>query len=111
LACNMSSPISSRINPPAISNAGKVIPNKRKSSCPPTAKLVSTIKHVRAPLRAMRLRRAASPPSVIARNDPIAANGSTRKKIELSASTLKRTSGAWLSSCNAISAGLVHIIP
>ena len=94
----MSRPISSRISPPAISKAGSVIPNSRKISCPPTAKLVSTMKQVSAPLRAIRLRRAGSAPSVIAKNDGIAANGSTRKKIELSASTEKRTSGAVLSS-------------
>ena len=47
-----------------------------------------------------RFRRAASAPSVIARNDGIAANGSTRKKIELNASTEKRTTGAVLSSFN-----------
>jgi hypothetical protein len=49
--------------------------------------------------------------SVMARNEGIAAKGSTRKKIELSASTEKRTSGAWLNSFNAISAGLVQIMP
>ena len=60
------------------------------------------MKQVSAPLRAMRLRRWPSEPTVIARNDPMAANGSTRKKMELSASTEKRTSGARLSSFNAV---------
>ena len=106
----MSSPISSRISPPAISNAGSVIPKSRKINCPPTAKLVSTMKQVSAPLRAIRLRRAASALPVIARNEGIAANGSTRKKIELSASTEKRTSGAVLNSFSAVAAGLVQII-
>jgi hypothetical protein len=54
------------------------------------------------------LRRAGSALSVIARNDGIAANGSTRKKIELSASSEKRTIGAWLNSFNAVVAGLVN---
>jgi len=58
------------------------------------AKLVSTMKQVIAPLRAIRLRRAASALSVMARNDGMAANGSTRKKMELSASNEKRTIGA-----------------
>ena len=57
----------------------------------------------------MRLRRAGSALSVMARNDGMAAKGSTRKKIELSASTEKRTQGALLSSFNAASAGLVQI--
>ena len=59
--------------------------------------------------RAIRFRRAASALSVIAINEGIAANGSTRKKIELNASTEKRTSGARLSSFSAIAAGLVQI--
>jgi hypothetical protein len=46
----------------------------------------------------------------MAKNEGIAAKGSTRKKIELSAKTEKRTSGAWLNSCNAISAGFVQIM-
>ena len=70
------------------------LPKMRKMIWPPTAKLVSTMKQVRAPLRAMRLRRAGSAPSVMARNEGMAAKGSTRKKMELSASTEKRTSGA-----------------
>ena len=95
-ASSMSRPMSSRISPPAISNAGKVMPNMRKISCPATAKLVSTMKQVSEPLRAMRLRRRGSACCVMARNEGIAANGSTRKKMELSASTEKRTMGAWL---------------
>ncbi len=106
---SMSSPISSRISPPAISNAGSVIPNILKIICPPTAKLVSTMKQVIAPLRAMRLRRTGSALCVIARNDGMAANGSTRKKMELNASSEKRTQGTLFSSLNAASAGLVQI--
>ena len=44
----------------------------------------------------------------MARNDGMAANGSTRKKMELSASKEKRTIGAWLSSLKAVSAGFVQ---
>jgi hypothetical protein len=45
----------------------------------------------------------------MARNEGMAAKGSTRKKIELSASTEKRTRGAVLSALNATSAGFVQI--
>lgn len=85
------------------------IPNSRKISCPAIAKLVSTMKHVSAPLRAMRLRRGASAVCVMARKEGIAANGSTRKKIELNASSEKRTIGAWLNSFRAVVAGFVQI--
>jgi len=67
------------------------------------------MKQVSAPLRAMRLRRVGSALSVMARNEGIAAKGSTRKKMELRASTEKRTKGAVRSSFNATSAGLVQI--
>jgi hypothetical protein len=87
----MSIPMSKRISPPAISKAGSVIPNILKISRPASAKEVSTIKQVSDALAAMRFRRFASDPAVIARNAGIAANGSTRKKIELSASTENRT--------------------
>src|SRR5208283_2511765 len=102
----MSRPMSSRISPPAISNAGNVMPNMRKMNWPAMAKLVSTMKQVIAPLRAIRLRRAASALSVMARKDGMAAKGSTRKKMELSASSEKRTMGAWLSSLIASAAEL-----
>jgi hypothetical protein len=46
----------------------------------------------------------------MAKKEGIAAKGSTRKKIELSASTEKRTMGAVLNSFNASEAGLVQII-
>jgi hypothetical protein len=57
----------------------------------------------------MRLRRAGSAFAVMARNEGMAAKGSTRKKIELTASSEKRTMGAVLNSFNAIAAGLVQI--
>jgi hypothetical protein len=84
------------------------MPNILKMSWPPTAKPVSTMKQVSAPLRAIRLRRTGSALSVMARKAGMAAKGSTRKKIELSASTAKRTHGTVLNSLNA-SAGLVQI--
>jgi hypothetical protein len=56
------------------------------------------------------LRRDGSALSVIARKDGIAAKGSTRKKIELRASSEKRTIGAVLKAFKAVSAGLVQII-
>jgi len=43
---------------------------------------------------------------VMAKNDGMAAKGSTRKKMELSASNEKRTMGAWLSSFRASAAEL-----
>jgi hypothetical protein len=47
----------------------------------------------------------------MARKEGMAAKGSTRKKMELSASRLKRTRGARLNSFNATAAGLVQIMP
>jgi hypothetical protein len=44
----------------------------------------------------------------MARNDPMAAKGSTRKKMELSASTEKRTMGAVRISFKATWAGFVQ---
>ena len=101
--------MSNRISPPATSKAGRVMPNILKSSWPPKAKLVRTMKQVMAALRAIRLRRAGSALSVMAKKEGMAAKGSTRKKIELSARTEKRTKGALLSSFSATSAGLVKI--
>jgi hypothetical protein len=77
--------------PPANSNAGSVMPKTRKIPSPANANVPSTIKVVNAPLRAVRFRRAESEPAVMARKVGSAANGSTRKKIELSASSEKRT--------------------
>jgi hypothetical protein len=54
----MSRPISSRISPPAIFKGRQRDAEHPKMSWPPRAKLVSTMKQVSAPLRAMRLRRA-----------------------------------------------------
>ena len=58
---------------------------------PASAKAVSTIQQVRAAFHAIRRRRSAWTPEVIAMKDGIAAKGSTRKKIELSARREKRT--------------------
>src|SRR5271155_4594075 len=90
-AWSMSSPMSSRITPPAISNAGSVIPNIRKMYRPATANALRTTSAVTDAFHAIFRRRAASAPAVTARNVGSAANGSTRKKMELSASTEKRT--------------------
>ena len=74
-----------------------------------SAKLVNTMNVVSAPLRAMLLRRRRSALCVMARNDGIAANGSTRKKMELKASSEKRTIGAVLISVNACVAGFTSM--
>ncbi len=77
--------------PPAISNAGSVIPNIRKIYCPPSAKADKNTSAVSEAFPAILRRFAASAPAVTARNVGSAANGSTRKKIELSASSENRT--------------------
>ena len=87
----MSSPISSRITPPAISNAGSVIPNILKMYCPATANALSTTIAVTDAFHAIFRLRCGIAPAVTARNVGSAANGSTRKKIELNASTENRT--------------------
>ena len=79
------------MTPPAISKAGSVMPKMRKMYCPMNANVVSTTKAVSEALRAVRTRRAGVSPSVTARKVGRAAKGSTRKKIELSASKEKRT--------------------
>ena len=58
---------------------------------------------------AMRLRRSGLALPVIARNEGMAAKGSTKKKMELSASTENRTRGAVLSALKATSAGFDQI--
>ena len=50
----MSMPMRRRMTPPAISKAGRVMPNMRKISLPAKAKVIRTMRQVRAPLRAMR---------------------------------------------------------
>ncbi len=80
-----------RMTPPAISKAGRVMPNMRKISLPASAKVIRTMRQVSAPRRAMRCWRFLSAPSVMARKAGMAAKGSTRKKMELTAKTEKRT--------------------
>ena len=63
------------------------------------------MKQVSDALKAMRLRRSGDAPAVMARKEPIAANGSTRKKIELTASSENRTYVEFCSSCSAVLAG------
>ncbi len=72
--------------PPAISNAGSVIPNILKMMCPATANALNTTSAVIEAFQAILRRRPASAPAVTARNVGNAAKGSTRKKMELSAS-------------------------
>ena len=52
-ACTMSSPIRIMINPPAMRNAGSVIPNILKISVPAMAKPAKTTKQVQAARFAM----------------------------------------------------------
>ncbi len=56
-ASSMSSPISSRITPPAISNAGSVIPNMRKMYWPATANALNTTSAVTEAFHAIFRRR------------------------------------------------------
>jgi hypothetical protein len=90
-ASSISRPISSRIIPPAISNAGSVMPNKRNRYVPAIAKNDRQTHAVRDALRAVRNRFSCVCPAVTARKVGSAANGSTRKKMELRASSEKRT--------------------
>src|ERR1700728_5326702 len=86
LASIMSMPMSMRMRPPAISNAGSLMPNSAKMNWPANANEINTMKHVRAAFQAIRRRRAGSTPLVMAMKEGMAAQGATRKKIELRAS-------------------------
>ena len=55
-ASSMSSPISSRITPPAISKAGNVMPKIRKMYCPAAANADKMTNAVKDALRAVRTR-------------------------------------------------------
>ena len=83
-ACNISSPMRMRMMPPAISNAGKVMPKRRKMRLPASANALNTMKHVSAAFLARRRCSPCPASAVMTRNAGIAANGSTRKKIEVS---------------------------
>src|SRR5438477_176747 len=93
-------PMSRRITPPAISNAGKVMPKNLKMSPPARAKELSTMKQVMAARLAMRRRRPVSAPAVMARNEGTAAKGSTKKKMELKAMS-ENSSPSLKASCMA----------
>jgi len=67
------------------------MPNILKMYWPATANALSTTRAVIEAFHAIFRRRAASAPLVTARNVGSAANGSTRKKMELNASTENRT--------------------
>ena len=73
------------------------------------SKVVSTMKAGERALARHALAAGGSALSVMARNEGMAAKGSTRKKTELSASSEKRTMGAWLSWFKASAAGLVKL--
>src|SRR6185437_11864932 len=77
----------SRMMPPAILNAGKVMPKARKIRLPAMANEQSTIAHVQAERRAISRRSAGGESAVIVRNMGITAKGSTRKKTEVIASS------------------------
>src|SRR5437879_534484 len=83
------------MSPPAISNAGNVIPKNLKIKLPAKANALSTTKHVQDARFAIRRRRDCSESAVIARNEGTAAKGSTRKKMELNA-----TSENWKTELN-----------
>src|SRR5579863_4784481 len=87
LACSMSSPIPIRIIPPAILNAGSVMPNILKIRLPASANEHKTIAQVIAERRATARRSDAGEFAVTAKNKGITANGSTRKNTEVTASS------------------------
>ena len=82
----MSSPIPIRRIPPAILNAGSVMPNILKIRLPASANEHSTIAQVIAERRATARRSDEGEFAVTARNNGITANGSTRKNTEVIAS-------------------------
>jgi hypothetical protein len=82
----MSNPMPIRIIPPAILNAGNVMPNILKIKLPASANEHSTIVHVIAERLATARRSSFGELAVTAKNMGITANGSTRKNTEVSAS-------------------------
>lgn len=92
-ASSISMATKKRSTPPAILNAGSVIPKTLKIRLPARAKPLNTAKHVQeACLAAARLRSSRSP-AVSARKEGTVASGSTMKKIELRA-----TSENWINA-------------
>ena len=85
-ACSMSRPICSNMIPPAILNAGNVMPNILKIKLPATANVERTIAQVHAERRAIQRRSCGGESEVTARKSGITVKGSTRKKIEVAAS-------------------------
>ena len=81
-ACTMSIPIRSRMMPPAILNAGRVMPRISKTKVPAKAKAVSKRKQVQAARLAIRRRCWLVESAVMARKVGTSANGSTRKKMD-----------------------------
>ena len=78
----MSISISSKIIPPAILNAGIVIPRMSKINVPTNANPVNRQKQVIEARLAIDFRCSSVDEAVIARNVGTRANGSTRKKME-----------------------------
>src|SRR5580700_386517 len=83
----MSRPMRIRMIPPAILNAGRVMPNILKIKLPTRAKQQRTMAHVQAARRAICRRSEAGESSVMARNNGITPNGSTRKNTEVRANS------------------------
>jgi hypothetical protein len=77
------------------------MPKNMKIKLPASAKLLNTRKQVHAARRAILRRRGCSESAVMARNDGMAANGSTRKKMELNA-TNENWSNELKESCMGI---------
>src|ERR1700675_3113092 len=83
----MSNPIRIRMMPPAILNAGSVIPNILKIQLPARANEHSTIAQVHAARRATCRRSDSDESAVTATNSGITVNGSTRKNTDVNASS------------------------
>src|ERR1700691_4675776 len=76
-----------RMMPPAIFNAGNVMPNILKIKLPTRANEQSTMAHVQAARRAICRRSEAGESAVMARNNGITVKGSTRKNTEVRANS------------------------
>src|SRR5437879_5012264 len=105
----MSMPINSRITPPAILKAGKVIPKNLKISVPAPAKVHSTTKQVQAARRAMRRRCCWPAFAVMAKNAGTAAIGSTRKKVDVNATKENSRTGGRGPNIELQSSGRVYL--
>jgi len=107
-ASSISRPIKQQDQPPANFEGWQRDAEHAENELAGNRKAGEHDKQVIAPLRAMRLRRVGSHACRDREERRIAANGSTRKKMELSARTEKRTIGDWPRSFNACAAGLAN---